>query len=202
VYFSNNYVFDTTTGGFWTYFPRPGQDPNHTGYNLFWYEDVDNDYAYAAPLQFSGTGSGVGTPDQTCLFQFRSSQLASYWSWKSNPIHIAENRMVESREVVVRLSALGSISDVGAPQAVIKVFASGALVGQVTTPPGAITNVPNDIRMPIGPGQIAQGNAYADHDITVQVYAFNPTGGAAPFMHHIDIGYRERQHIPTTGVTS
>ena len=196
LYVSNNWVYDTITQSWWTYFPRPGQDPNNTGYNLFWYENLDGNVAYAAPLQFDGAAGG----DQTYMLEFQSGQLASYWSWKSNPIKVSENRLVEVREIIARFSLLGTQATTGTPQVTITVFSNGVAVGSVTTEPGQITNTPTDIRLPIGPGVTAGQNAYQTDDLVVQVYAQNTAGYAAPTLHHIDIGYRERQHIPTTSV--
>jgi len=194
VYCSNNWLYDTSTGGWWTYFPRPAQDPTHTGYYLFWYNMVDGQVAYAAPLFFRGTG------DTTWLMEFDETIPASYWSWKSNPIRVSENRLVDAREIVCRFSAIGQPLTCSA---VIQVMNGATVLGQVTVAPGGITATPVDIRLPIGPGETNTTNPYAVQDLTIQIYASNSgTGAPAPILHWIDIGYRERAHIPTTGTAN
>jgi hypothetical protein len=196
MYVSNNWVYDMMTNSWWTYYPRPGQDPNNTGYNLYYYGIYNASTTYAAPLQISNA-------DTTWLLQFNQTAPAQYWSWKSNPIMLQKNpgRTVDAREVVARFSVATASAS---PIATISVFANGHKVGQVTTNPGQITATPTDIRLPIGRGVTAGSNPYAAQDLTVQVYATDQGYGnqAAPIMHYIDIAYRERTHEPTTGVAS
>lgn len=190
VYVSNNWVYDTVTNSWWTYFPRPGQDPNHTGYNLYWYSNVDGEVAYAAPLTFTSA-------DTHFSFRFDQTLPSAYWSWKSNPIILSQDRLIDVRELLFRFSSSPESIN---PTAQITVYSGGNVVGSVSTNAGQITHTPTSIRCPIGPGVTAGSNAYAAQDLTFHIYATD--GTAAPILHWIDIGYRERQHIPTTGVPS
>jgi hypothetical protein len=82
----------------------------------------------------------------------------------------------------------------------VQVLVQGNLVGSVTTPGGDIEPYPNMIRMPIGAAN-AGGNVFAGEDITIRI-SVRGNGGAGCNVHSVSLGYEERQHAPSIGVSS
>ena len=186
VYFSNNWLFDTRTGGWWKYYP----DESQGGTNLFWVNEVDGPDIYAAVLSF---------PDSNKDFLFRFDQTIPQenYQWQSLPIRLTTNRFVELRQVVVRAS---SNSGNTASTVKVSVYNGTTEVGSVTTPSSQIGEAPTMIRMPIGSTN-AGSNPYASEDLTIRITGMG-NSGAAPNVHSVSLGYKQITQAPTIGVSS
>ncbi len=185
VYFSNNWVYDLNTSSWWRYYP----DATQGGVNLFWVQEVDGGDIWCAKLSFDST-------DTDYLYRFDQETPAETWQCQTLPIRLTEDRYVQIRQVIVRAS-----SNDGNEGATIEVavFNGTTQVGSVTTPAGQIGEAPTMIRMPIG-GISAGDTSYASEDITIRITA-NGNGGAAPNLHTVSLGWQQRAHAPTVGVS-
>ena len=93
VYFSNNWMYDTRTGGFWTYYPRKAQ----SGQDLFWVQPVNGNYIYAAQLSFTGTNN--------FMYRFDPATSAQTYQWQSLPFRTTDrDHRTDIREIVIRAS--------------------------------------------------------------------------------------------------
>ena len=207
-YFSNNWMFDTRTGGWWRYYPTAemvSSGQSVFGTDLWWYSYTGNGIAYASPLSIT---PAVSDPTPAFLYGFDQNSPTGYWQWRSTPMKLSENHYINVREVVVRVSnPYGNDNS----QITVEVLNNGGdtsfpltdnVVGSVTTPSGDIGPVPTSIRIPIGPASgSASGVPYATSNLTVNIFA-QGNDGPAPIVHYIDFGFKERQHIKTTGVAS
>jgi hypothetical protein len=185
LYFSNNWMLDTRTNSWWRYYP----DDTQGGRTFFWIQpDGTGSSIYCSPLVFTSA-------DTHYLYRFDETLPATTWQAQLLPIRLTENRFVELRQVVVRASSnLGN----GAATVEVLVYNGATLVGHVTTP-ATIGTRPTMIRMPIGSAN-AGANAYASEDLTIRIVA-NGNGGAAPNVHSVSLGYNQRAHAPTIGVS-
>ncbi len=186
VYFSGNWFYDLNTQSWWRYYPTKAQG----GADLYYTQEVDGGIIYAAQLSFPDT-------DKTFLYGFGMETPTETWVWQSLPRRLTTDRYVECRTIIVRASSNAGNTD---SQITVAVFNGSTQVGSVTTPSGSILANPTMIRLPIG--AISAGDTpYASEDITVRISATG-NGGAAPNLHSCSIGWAQRTHAPTIGVSS
>ena len=186
VYFSNNWLYDTRTGGWWRYYPTAAQG----GTNLFWVNEVDGPQIYAANLSFPDS-------DKSFLYRFDQTIPTQGYQWHSLPIRLTTDRYVELRQVVLRAS---SNSGNTAATVEVSVWNGTTQVGSVTTPSGHISEYPTMISMPIGAINAA-GHPYSSEDLTIRISAHG-NSGAAPNIHSVSLGYKQVASAPTIGVSS
>jgi hypothetical protein len=186
IYFSNNWFYDLNTSSWWRYYPTAAQG----GLDLFYVQEVDGADIYAGRLSFPDT-------DRNYLYKFGQGTPSETWQWQCLPRRMTDNRNVQIREVVVRATSnLGNTDS----QITVTVFNGSTEVGSVTTPVGQIKAYPTMIRLPIG-GVSAGSTPYASEDITIRIAATG-NSGPAPNLHSCSIGWKQRQHAPTIGVSS
>jgi hypothetical protein len=187
IYTSNNMLFDTRTNSWWRFFPLA----SNGGANLFWIQNPNGNFMYAAQFSF------VGNTSRTFLHRFDPSTPATSWIWQSLPIRLTTNRSVQLREVVIRASINNANTNATIQTQVLHL---GTVVGSVTTLGGEIsTGPPNMIRMPIGAAS-AGGTPFTGEDITIRITALG-NGGAAPNLHSVSLGWKQVAKQPTIGVS-
>jgi hypothetical protein len=175
--FSNNYLFDETTGGWWRLL-------NPSTASLFHYtEGFSRNQLYAAVTQVTG--------DTTVfLYKFDKTVPASSWQWQSLPIRVSEDRTVNIREIVVRYSNPYGGSGTFTLQLSAIDSAGNVINAQAFTWDIAV-NRPQMQRLNLG--------GYYSEDVTVRVSAqANTPGEPAPVLHSISVGYRTREHAGAT----
>ena len=104
--FPNNYVFDTITSAWWLLVD------NHSSINLPSYPsiltktaymqytlDASEQVMYAAPVPFT-----VGNRSTTTIDQFSRAIGANIYQWLSQPILLADDRLIEIRELVLHVT--------------------------------------------------------------------------------------------------
>jgi hypothetical protein len=187
VYFSNNWVYDVRSNSWWRFYPTTAEG----GQDFFWINGVNGTDYYCAPIDIVGEGAPY-------CWQFSESLPSQTYQWHSLPIKLTDNRLVDLREVVVR--ATSNLSDT---TGVIKVslYRGATLLGSVTTPSGDIQNYPSMIRMPFGGVTAAAGDIpYATDQLTIRINA--SATEYAPNVHSIGLGFNQRMHAETVGVSS
>lgn len=181
VLFSNNYLYNPDTGGWWVLYPT---GPNGTGTvpgkTLFWYsEGALGNEMYAAPLRF-GTAAGL---NREWYYRFDNTVPAPHYQWKSLPIHVTKDadRVLDVRQVVLR------VSDPSASGTATATVTIGGFSATTTT---TIGPTPTTFRFNVGSG------ARGLEDITLQINGDNPTGGkSSPIVHSCDVGYQVRAGV-------
>ena len=186
VYFSNNWMLDLRTNGWWRYYPTKSQG----GADLFYVQEVDGQQIYGGRLSFPST-------DRTFLYRFDQQVPTETWQWQGLPIRLSTDRFVELRQVIVRASsnlanANGTVK--------VEVYNGATLVGSVTSPNGDINAAPTMLRMPIG-AVSAGGSGYASEDLTIRIIA-DGAGGPAPNVHSVSLGWKQVAKAKTIGVAS
>lgn len=183
VLFSNNYLFNPDTGGWWVLYPNKANGTSATpGHTLFHYSlgTIGNEL-YAAPLQFKSTDTPIDW-----YHKFDNTIPAPHWQWQSLPIHVTKNanRVLDVRQIVVRLS---DPSNSGNATATV------TCGGFSETISAGIGPSPTTFRLNVGVGAIGLT------DIVVRVNGDNASGPAAnessPILHSLDIGYTERASV-------
>lgn len=198
ILFSNNYLYNTTSGSWWRLYPAYGTPPHYTPRCFFHYvaaSATDGGTApggsgalWAAPLEVA-TGH---TPGRICLYKFTKSVSAQHYQWTSNPIHVTSdaNRVVTVREVVVTASCPQSGASI---TLTVGTSATGESPFVETFGIGSIGTQPTPLRCHVGAGALTLNR------ITLQINADNETtGNWAPVIHSIDIGYQTRALVPSS----
>lgn len=179
VYFSNNWLYDTRTGGWWTYFPRKsvGTVGGITGQDLFWIQPVNGNYIYCAQLSFVHGGA----TSLDFMYRFDPATPAQYYQWRSLPFRTTDrDHRTDIREVVVRASCSAANATL-----TVSLYDQNALVTSQTMP-ATVTAGPEIIRFNFPGGGLIEPQ--------IQVSALNSSSGDMPIIHSIEIGYRERAH--------
>lgn len=181
VLFSNNFMYNPDTGGWWVLYPTDTNGISAVpGKTLFWFsEGATGNEMYAAPLRF---GTAVGLT-KSWYYKFDNTVPAPHWQWKSLPIHVTKDadRVLDVRQVVLRLS---DPSGSGTATATVTI---GSFTATTSTPIGV---TPTAFRFNVGAG------ARGLQDITVQVNGDQPSSGSSPILHSIDIGWNDRAGVP------
>jgi hypothetical protein len=182
ILFSNNWLFNPDTGGWWQIYPQTGAgNAEVTGQTFFWWSKGRLGYQrYAAPLAIgTGSSSEFGL---NWFSRFDSTVPAPHWSWTSLPMHVVPtaDRVVDVRQVVLRLSS----PDGTAPTATVTI---GTWTETTTDPIG---RNPTTFRFNAGVGSLGL------EDITVEITGDNASG-SAPILHSIDIGFNIRAGVET-----
>jgi hypothetical protein len=178
VMFSNNIIYDTTTGGWWTLYPRAGVNIGSlVGREIFWYSlAVGGNQMAVGPLRLSSSGDYWYS-----LFDNRVP--SSTYQWQSLPIHVIKDadRVIDIRQIIVRAS-----DPTGSNTSTVRVgvgFFSATSTETINTTPTVIRfNVGNTIT-----GTLT--------DILITLFANNTGGNSAPIIHSVDIGYTVRASV-------
>ena len=173
VYTSNNWMMDTKTGNWWTYYPRKAQG----GSDLFWVQPVNGNYIYAAQLSF------VGATSLNFMYRFDPASPAQTYQWQSQPLHLAPvNQVVDVRQVVVRASCPQINNSI-----TVSVIDQGAVVAGPFTFNG-ISAGPQLCRFNIG--------GVGLFEPSIRISSTNTAGVAdMPIIHGIDIEYNVTTHL-------
>jgi len=178
ILFSNNFMYNMDTGGWWNLYPTTGNGNSHvTGATMWWwYEGRFGNQMYAAPIDFT-------TTSLAWYYLFDEKVPAPHWQWQSLPIHVTPNadRVLDVRQVVVRLSDPSAST-----HATATVTVNGTVLGTVTGIPGT----PMAYRFDAGVTGI--------QDIVVKITGDNAVSGSSPILHSIDIGWQDRAGIPVS----
>jgi hypothetical protein len=174
ILFSNNFMFNMDTGGWWPLYPSTGNgNANVTGHTLWWwYEGRFGNQMYAAPLFFTSSA-------RAWYYLFDSEVPAPHWQWQSLPIHVIEHgdRVLDIRQVVLRLSDPSASGNATATVTI------GSFTGTATAIPGT----PFGYRFNVG----VQGV----QDFTIKITGDNAVSGSSPILHSIDLGYQVREGV-------
>lgn len=177
MYFSNNWLFDTRGGGWWTYYPRKsaGTVGGVQGEDLFWVQPVNGNYIYCAQLSF------IGATSLNFMYRFDPATAAQYYQWRSLPFRVTDrDHRTDIREVVIRASCSASNGTITVSVYDQDVFETSQ------TMPSPVGTGPQIIRFNM------PGGGYSEPQI--QVAVANSSPGDMPIIHSIEIGYRERAH--------
>jgi hypothetical protein len=177
VMFSNNIVYDTTTGGWWKLQPSRGQ-AGAAGREIFWYSLTQNGNQMAtAPLRLDSNS-------EVFMSVFDNRVPASSYQWTSLPIHVVNDadRVIDVRQVVIRAS-----DPTNSGHAVLQVVIGSFNVNSTET----IHATPTPIRLNVG----GAGGTNLTYDIPFQIVCSNTSGNSAPIIHSIDIGYTVRASV-------
>jgi hypothetical protein len=174
--FSNNWIYDLKSGG-WFRLLNPATA------SLFAYDEGFNiNQLYASVNQISGTGA-------TAFYKFDSTVPASSYQWQSLPIRVSENRLVDFRQVAIRVSNPYG----GSGNATIQVYGVDAN-GNVTNFDLITVNLATIARP-----QLIRVNAdVKSEDLTVGVIVMAPANEPAPIIHSLSLGYKVREQAGVT----
>jgi hypothetical protein len=173
VLFSNNFVFDENTQGWWRLL-------NPATASLFHYtEGFERGQMYGAVTQVTGTTTDF-------LYQFDRTKPASSWQWQSLPIRVSEDRVVNIREIVARYSNPYGGSGTFTMQ-MSAIDSGGNVISATSFTWNAAVNRPQMQRLNLG--------GYYSEDITIRiVMEANTAGQPAPVLHSLSVGYRTSEH--------
>jgi len=182
VLFSNNYVFDTTTGSWWVLYPRSAQTGYAAGHTFFHFSPgVFENQMYASPISITGGA-------KQWITEFDATVPAQHYQWQSLSMKVSDDHLVDVRQVVVRASC---------PQAggtVSVSLQSQAPTGAVTAGPyttAAVTTATQEYRFNV--------SLLGAEQVVVILNADNTTGSnSAPIIHSVSFAYQETTHIPTS----
>ncbi len=168
---SNNWLYDQQTGSWWRML-----DPSVA--SLFAYDEA------FSINQFYGAINQVTDDTTVAFFKFDKTVPASSYRWRSLPIRISENRLVDLRQVVVRASNPYG----GAGNATIQAYGvddDGNVIDfdLITINLAAMTR----------PQMFRINGDVKSEDLTVGVTVTAPTGQPAPVIHSLSLGYRVRE---------
>ena len=91
VFFSNNWMYDTRNGAWWTYTPRKAQG----GHDLFWWQPVNGNFIYAGQLSFPGSNVNF-------MYRFDPATAAQTYQWQSLPLKLeSPDHVMDIREVAI-----------------------------------------------------------------------------------------------------
>ena len=174
VLFSNNYLYNINTGGWWRLL-----DPA-TASLYWWVPGYNNDQMFGAVPPLPGFVTKF-------LYKFDQTVPASSWQWKSLPIRVSEDRNVDLREVVVRYSA--PYGGTGDDTITVSAFDDFGNEGTADVRTFVAADQPE-------PAMQRFNIRCQSEDITVQIAC----AGAeyAPVVHSISLGFRDAQHAGTT----
>ena len=176
--FSNNWMFNPDTGGWWIFHPTTGNgNANVDGLTFFWWHHGNRAFQfYASPLAIENDSA----LDQSWYVRFNGETLSKHYLWTSLPMHVVPNanRVVDVTQVIFRLSSPdgtgGTVS---------------CTIGTETETTSAVYNFVYPYRLNFGSGSLGQT------DIICSLSADNPNG-SAPIVHSIDIGFTARARNP------
>ena len=188
VYVSNNWMMDTNTGAWWTYYPRKSQG----GADLFYTQTANGDYVYATKLSFLNTDVDAPFTTPTFMYRFDQKTAASTYQWQSLPLHLAPvNQVVDVRQVIVRASNAMKGGVDNKAQVTISIVDNGEVIAGPFTQDSVVGSGPQLIRFNVG----ALG-CY-EPSVRINVNAQNPTG-VMPTIHGIDMQYNISNHLPSS----
>ena len=176
--FSNNWMFDQQTGGWWRLL-------NPSTASLFGYDEAFN------INQFYANINEIADDTTVCFYQFDKTVPASLWQWQSLPIRVSEDRLVDFREVQVRYSNPYAGSGTFT-MTVDAIDSAGNVVASASGPFtwASAVNRPQMQRFNID---------CKSEDLTVRISVqANTFGQPAPVIHSLSLGYRTREHAGPT----
>jgi hypothetical protein len=172
VYFSNNWLWDTRTGGWWPYYPRKAQG----GADLFWVQPVNGNYIYAAQLSFTH-------PNLDFMYRFDPATSAQTYQWQSLPFRTTDrDHRADIREIVIRASCSTNQTN----PFTVTILDQNATVATLTTTDTVVGPGPQLIRFNAPGGGLSEP--------AIRVTSTNSTTGDSPIIHSIEVGYRLRAH--------
>lgn len=173
VYFSNNWMYDTRTGGWWTYSPRLAQG----GHDLFWVQPVNGNFIYCAQLSFVNAAN--------FMYRFDPATPAQSYQWQSLPLRLTvPDHVFDIREIVVKATS----------------FTAGCSLTVSVLDHGAVVWGPTAMTGTLAATQTVRFNAAAQ-GLTAPSIRLNVTGagsGDMPTIKALDIRYRTRAHVAVT----
>ena len=172
VYFSNNWMYDTRGGGWWSYYPRKAQG----GADLFWVQPVNGNYIYCAQLSFTH-------PNLDFMYRFDPATSAQTYQWQSLPFRTTDrDHRADIREIVIRASCSTNQTD----PFTVTILDQNTTVATLTTSGLVVGPGPQLIRFNAPGGGLSEP--------AIRVTSTNSTAGDSPVIHSIEVGYRLRAH--------
>lgn len=168
IYAPNNWVMDIRSGGWFRYHPTPAQSSDGI---LFAFNEVD----YTGNLWATVPSYKLGGE---FFCKFDADTPASYFTWQSQPIVKARNRVLNLRELQLVVSGEGRVT----------VTITG--LDDETPQPITFDSQSNDIHII----KTNIGVRAKDFTIRIESEAFDDAL-AAPIVHRVSIGYGENQQV-------
>jgi hypothetical protein len=165
----NNYLFDTTTGGWWKL-------DNQTVPFAWYGVAYDGSSLYAMP-------SNVTQSTQPVVYQYSQDTPANVYSWKSYPIPKSIDRMVEVQECAVRAQGNGMVT---------LTFTADDGSSGPTQPASATFSTTT---RPVLQRQVVATTGY---DVTVTITSTGTGGGPAPVVYGFSVGFLETTPVNPT----
>lgn len=172
----DGWIYDTITKGWWR-IEDMSQAANN-GAHFYWSASPNGNKCYSAPQTWDGV---AGT---TLIRGYDKANVATSWQWTSNYIAPSQSRLVEIREITLEAIAGQSQND---SVAVTLTNESGVAVTETFSSIGERSS-PKRRRITT----LLQGTSFK-----VKMVA---TGGRAPTVFNIGLGWRELQQVPATGL--
>ena len=169
---TNDYLFDTQTGGWWKLNPSATGQPH-----LYVQPSTIGQVLYAAVPSISHT--------QTTVIDIYDRNLPSNtWTWTSYPMRLTQgskDRNYSVQEVVIRAQGAGTI-------AVTLTGTAGSSTALSPSNTATFTTTTRPQMFELHAGVQAQ-------DVTISITATGSGGGAAPILYSIAIGYMEQNPV-------
>lgn len=169
--FPNQYLYDTSTGGWWRL------DTGLSSPYIFYGVSYDGKALWAMPQKVPAGNLGL-------FYRYDSTAPATLYDWVSWPIPATRERSINIREVVVRGQGQGTIA--------IALYGPGGST-DTTVPLTATfnsTTQPQLVRLDAG--------AIGVQDLTVQITSTGTGGHPAPILWDLSIGYVDNNLVSAT----
>src|ERR1700722_8589969 len=171
ILFSNNYLYNPDTGGWWILYPNQSQTSTELfPLTFYWFKQGrSGNEMYAAPLVLSQTSAST----RQWYNKFDNTVPTTHWQWQSLPIHVVPtaDRVVDVRQVIVRLS-----NPDGSTATATVTVGTESQTTDTTIGPN-----PTTFRFNFGIGALGL------QDIVITING--DSTGSAPILHSLDIGY-------------
>jgi hypothetical protein len=186
ILFSNSWIYDITTGGWWRLYPGADTENNYTSlteYDFFFFS-----MGATENLMYAGMPTIAHTSEKW-LASFDNTMGTTQYQWQSLPIQLSDNRSINLRQIVIR-----TVDPLATGSATIEVMVSTPNLSSPTfsqtTTAGQITQTPTNMVFNFTSGPV--------DNIVLTIVATN-SGSEAPIINSISLGYQTREHSATLG---
>lgn len=173
---SNNWLYDTLTGGWWKIEnDNPTTDPISfplQGGIWNWQRGYRGNHMYGSELTYS---NGYLTPIHT----WDKNQSATNYSWQSQPLHESESKLITVREVEILAQGTGRVT--------VTFTALDGSISASNVFTFTQTTQPQLFRTQVG---AVGGGAFENQYISMRIVADGGTG-SAPVIYRATIGWEE-----------
>ena len=178
VLFSNNFMYNPDTGGWWRIHPTDDGNATTTGMTFWWWQQGRlGNHVYAAPLAI-----GSGAPSEEIWYvRFNNEVPSGHYSWLSLPVHVTANanRVVDVTQVIIRLSSPDNTG------------------GTATVTINNESHTTQQVTAQVRPHRLNFGSASIGLVDIRPLITCDNDNGSAPLVHSIDIGFSTRALNPS-----